>query len=120
MPSTLIVDDDGDMRTLVRILIERANHGLEVAGEAASGEEALVVWRDRRPDVVVLDQQMPGLSGAEVAKIMLGEQPDQVIVLFTAYGNDLLSRGLESCGVRTIVPKQDWSKLVNTIRELVV
>jgi DNA-binding NarL/FixJ family response regulator len=117
--STLIVDDDTDMRCLVRILIEHADQGLEVAGEAANGEDAIGLWRDVHPDVIVLDQQMPGLSGLEVAQIILGERPDQAIVLFTAYDDDLTVRGAVDSGVRAVVGKQDWSTLIDTIRSSV-
>src|SRR5205823_10373712 len=55
----LIVDDEEDMRALVRATIEVANAGLSVAGEAASGEAAVSTWREERPEVVVLDQRMP-------------------------------------------------------------
>ena len=55
MLRALIVDDDNDMRFLVRMMIEAANHGLSVAGEAASGSEAIASIEQERPGVVVLD-----------------------------------------------------------------
>lgn len=81
----LIVDDEDDMRALLREMIQIANEGLSVAGEAVDGDEALRRWREDRPDVVLLDQRMPGLSGLETAERMLQESPNQAVVLFTAY-----------------------------------
>jgi len=116
MPSTLIVDDDTDIRSLVRMVIERANDGLEVVGEAADGYEALRLWADCQPDAVVLDQEMPGMSGMEVARIILSERPEQTIIMFTAHtGSPELGSAVES-GVRAVLDKQQWSSLVDTIR----
>src|SRR5437660_57740 len=77
----LIVDDDDDMRFLLRVLIEAANEGLAVAGEARTAGEAVEQWREHQPDVVVLDNRMPDGSGLDVAAEILAEQPDQSIIL---------------------------------------
>ena len=75
MTTMLIVDDEMDMRMLVRVVIEIANDGLSIVGEAADGAEALRVWRDLDgppvPDVVILDNRMPELTGLEVAEQIL-------------------------------------------------
>src|SRR5436309_942921 len=96
----LIVDDEPDMLALLRTIIDLTNEGLSVAAEAADGDEALRRWREERPEVVVLDQQMPGLSGIETAERMLMEDPTQVIVLYTAYPDAALTAAAERLGVR--------------------
>ncbi len=116
MPGTLIVDDDNDLRTLVRVLIERADG--QVAGEAANGAEALRMWRETAPDVIVLDQRMPGMSGLEVAEIILGECPDQAIVMFTANADDPALHGAAGSGVRAVLAKGQWPSLIDTIRRV--
>jgi len=113
----LIVDDEEDIRVLVRSLIEIANHGLSVAGEAADGDEALRRWRDRQPDVVLLDQRMPGLSGLETAEVMLSENPGQTVILFTAYLDPHVVRLAEDIGVRACVSKTDVKKVITRLRE---
>ena len=85
MITALIVDDESDIRLLVRMIVETANHGLGVSGEAADGKEALKMWRANPPVVVILDNRMPGLTGLEVAEQILAEKPDQAIILFSAY-----------------------------------
>ena len=87
-PTTiLVVDDDADMRFLARSVLEGS--GIEVAGEAADGPEALAKLGELDPPpvptVVLLDNQMPGLSGLEVAEQILRDRPEQLIVLFSAY-----------------------------------
>jgi DNA-binding NarL/FixJ family response regulator len=113
----LIVDDEDDMRALLRNLIEIANDGLSVAGEAADGDQALRCWREAQPDVIVLDQRMPGLSGLETAEKILAEAPSQMIVLFTAYADEMVKEAADRIGVRACVPKDDARKLIFRLRE---
>jgi DNA-binding NarL/FixJ family response regulator len=113
----LIVDDEDDMRALLRNLIEIANDGLSVAGEASDGDSALRHWREMQPDVVVLDQRMPGMSGLETAEKILAETPSQMIVLFTAYADETVKAAAEQIGVRACVPKDDARKLIFRLRE---
>src|SRR5438309_1454231 len=112
MPNrALIVDDDDDMRFLVRVLIEAANEGLAVAGEASDGDEAVAKWREHRPDVVVLDERMPGRSGLDVAAQILAEAPDQSIILFSAYLDEATVARAESLGVRACLSKDRYEDL---------
>ncbi|MBA3741333.1 response regulator [Sporichthya sp.] len=60
MSQVLVVDDAPDIRLLARLLLERAGH--QVA-EAATAEAALDVLADGRPDVILLDLQLPGMDG---------------------------------------------------------
>lgn len=113
----LIVDDEDDMRALVRSLIELANHGLVVAGEAADGDEALRRWRQERPDVVLMDQRMPGLSGLDTAQVILRENPEQPVILFTAYLDSEVRTAAEMIGVRACVKKDDARKVIDRLRE---
>lgn len=108
---TLIVDDEEDMRILLRATIEAANQGLTVAGEAANGEEGLEQWRAHRPEIVVLDQRMPGLTGLEVAERILAEDPAQSIVLFSAYLDDETRRAAGDLGVRACLSKSEFSRI---------
>jgi DNA-binding NarL/FixJ family response regulator len=107
----LIVDDDDDMRFLVRTIIEAANEGLAVAGEARDGDEAVERWRSVRPDVVVLDYRMPGRTGLDVAAEILAEQPDQSIILFSAYLDDDTRQRADDIGVRACLSKDAYDEL---------
>lgn len=122
MTTMLIVDDELDMRMLVRVVIEMANEGLSIVGEAADGPEAIQVWRDLDgppvPDVVILDNRMPGLSGLEVAKRILEERPGQLIVLYSAFLDDDIRRQADALGIRCCVSKNDLEQLPQVIREL--
>jgi DNA-binding response OmpR family regulator len=78
----LVVDDDPDVRGFVVASLE--DLGYQVA-EAADGVEALKQFRRETPDLVVLDYIMPGMSGADVAREMRGERPEQPILFVSGY-----------------------------------
>lgn len=115
---TLIVDDQEDVRLLMRLMIDLANEGLVVTGEAASGEEALAAFADTDPVVVVLDEMMPGMHGIDVARRMLSERPGQVIVLCSAHLDDALRARAEEAGVTASLPKDRLEQLPEMLRSL--
>lgn len=67
-------------RAGLRVLLER-EVGLDVIGEAADGDEVVAIVRDLRPDVVLVDVQLPGLDCVEATRQMLAESPVAVMVL---------------------------------------
>jgi CheY-like chemotaxis protein len=111
MISTLIVDDESDVRALVRLVVEAANEGLTVSGEAADGDEALRQWRAAPPAVIILDNRMPGLTGLEVAEQILAETPDQKIILFSAYLDPDTREAARRVGVHRCLDKTQIAKL---------
>src|SRR2546427_12327767 len=80
----LVVDDKSDIR---RVLVTRLglDPDLEVVGEAANGVEAIARVRELAPEVVVLDLQMPIMSGEEVIPIVRSLEPRARIVVFSAF-----------------------------------
>lgn len=111
MIATLIVDDEDDVRSLVRMVVEAANEGLYVSGEAANGHEALQRWREERPSAVVLDQRMPGMTGLEVAGHILAEDPEQAIILFSAFLDRSTRDEARRLGVRVCLDKTQVARL---------
>jgi CheY-like chemotaxis protein len=118
MPRALIVDDEEDMRSLVRAVIEAANHGLTVAGEAGNGAEALERYYSDRPEVVVLDNRMPGMTGLEVAERILAEHPGQPIILFSAYVDEEMTAAAEKIGIGMCLAKSDYSQIPEALWRL--
>ena len=80
----LIVDDNPGARALLKGCLKELP-GVEVAGEATSGEEALAKVREAEPDVVLLDIDMPDLDGLTVARRLAEEREDVYLVFVTAY-----------------------------------
>lgn len=81
---TLIADDDPGMRLLVRKLVERAE-GYELVGEAADGEALLRLYEAEKPDMVILDVEMPRMSGVECARAIQDQNPRTLIIFITAH-----------------------------------
>ena len=88
--TVLVVDDDRPMRALCRVSLEEA--GLRVL-EAAGGEEALELVRDERPDLILLDIMMPGISGWELTSALLADRStDQIPIIFISARRELADR----------------------------
>jgi DNA-binding NarL/FixJ family response regulator len=99
----LLCDDAAEMRALLRWALEAAD-GVVLAGEAADGDEALALAADLRPDVVVLDLQMPGPQPGELLRAMTHVAPDVPIVTFSGFEPDLVA-GADAALVTLHVPK---------------
>lgn len=83
MIKIFIVDDHDLVRTgISRMLADIA--GIKVVGEAASGEDALKLIRDARPDVVLMDAKMPGIGGLEATRKLLRQNADVKVIAVTA------------------------------------
>ena len=108
--STMLVDDNEDMRSLVRLLVDFTD-GVELVAEATDAAEALVLWRAHRPHVVVLDYRLPDQNGLEVAEQILAEEPETVILVFSAFLDDRALERAERIGVRECVPKDQVRRL---------
>ena len=97
MIRVLVVDDHDLVRMgISRVLADVS--GIKVVGEAATGEDALRVCRDLKPDVVLMDVKMPGIGGLETTRKLLRQFPDSRVIAVTAcdeepYPSRLLQAG---------------------------
>jgi len=115
---TMIVDDQDDIRSLMRMLIELDSEVMEVSCEAASAVEALAIIDACDPRVIVLDEMMPGMSGVEAAAAIRARRPDQLLILCTAYlDSDVAARAREA-GIAVSVHKDQVRTLPGLIRRL--
>jgi two-component system phosphate regulon response regulator PhoB len=87
MRKLLIADDESGIRSLVRMTLERDSYTIL---EASDGEEAIALAREFRPEVVLLDVMMPGLSGFDVCRALKGDPTtaEATVVLLTAKAQD--------------------------------
>jgi len=93
--TVLVVEDEADVADLLRYNLTRAGFGVLVAG---TGDEGLELARGQRPDIVVLDLMLPGLTGQEVCRLLKGDANTAAIpiVMLTAKGEpEERVRGLE-------------------------
>lgn len=85
-----VADDESDMREYYQTILPRLGH--EVVGVAGNGREILVVCRDTKPDLVILDIKMPEIDGIEVAVELYRTLPVPVILVSAYYDAELISR----------------------------
>ena len=102
----LIVDDHEPVRKALRRLLTA--DGYEVCGEAADGPDVIHAVRQLRPEVILMDLLMPGMSGIDAARDVLAEFPATVIVLMTSPDPEIEEAAREA-GVRGVVWKGSGS-----------
>jgi two-component system response regulator DesR len=100
----LLADDENVIRTALAALLALQDD-LEVVAQAASCDEALAMARRHRPDVAVLDLQMPGLDGIAVAAALAAELPGCATLILTSYGRPGHLKRALAAGVRGFLPK---------------
>ena len=113
----LIVDDSELVRQGLRTVL-RANPGWEICDEASDGLTAVEKFRDLHPHVVILDFQMPGLNGLEIARRMLKIAPSVPIVMLTQHASEILEEHAQEVGIRSVVSKTDVFSMVGMIEEI--
>jgi DNA-binding NarL/FixJ family response regulator len=112
-----VVDDTAHVRIMLVQMLELS--GFDIVGQAASGTEAVVSIVDADPQVVVVDYKMPGLDGIETAREIRAHRPDQAIILYTAYLDDMLQKEAAAAGVSLCVGKiEGLTTLERDIRRL--
>ena len=99
-----LVDDNPDVRALLRIQFRR-DARFEVVGEAANGAEAVELAEAARPDLMVLDRQMPRMSGVEAIPEIRQRAPATAIVLYTAVADPPTYYAALAAGAIDVVEK---------------
>jgi CheY-like chemotaxis protein len=98
----LVVDDEPMVCDSVRMMLVGDGHEVETAG---SGEAALAIFEERRFDLVIVDYELPLMNGDKVAVAIKALDPNQPIVLITAYAEALQSAATPLPGVDLVISK---------------
>jgi DNA-binding NarL/FixJ family response regulator len=100
----LIVDDQEPFRAVARMVVELTD-GFDVVGEAATGEDSIMSARVLKPDLILMDMNLPGISGLEATKqILAGPAPPVVLVLSTYEPEEYAPRAA-GVGAAAYIPK---------------
>lgn len=114
----LLADDHSIFRQGLCMLLQQ--EGFEIAGEASAGPEAVKVAESSQPDVAILDYDMPGMNGIEVARELQRSAPATQTILLTVQEDNASAIEALRAGMHGYVYKtQTAEDLVNTVREVV-
>ena len=118
-PRVVIADDQALVRTGFRMIL--ASGGIDVVGEAADGAEAVLMDRELRPDVVLMDVRMPNVDGLEATRRILAQSPACRVLMLTTFDLDryvyaALSAGASGFLLKDVTPEHLVAavSLVNT------
>ena len=114
----LLCDDHAMFRQGLRSILETEDD-FRVIGEAATGREAVLHALETRPDVILMDIQMPELDGVAATKAILADQPDATVIILTMYRQDKYVFEAIKAGARGYMLKDsDANDLISAIRRV--
>ena len=110
----LVVDDHPMFREALAMVLA-TQPDMTLVAEASNGREAIQQFREHRPDITLMDLQMPVMNGLEAMVGIRNEFPDAKIIILTTYEGDV--QGTMKLGARAYLLKTHWNReLFGTIR----
>lgn len=104
MSTTIMVVDDSPFASKqIKDIVE--DNGYEVIGYAKDGEAAIELYKELKPDIVILDIIMPGLNGLETAEILKKQDPAVKILMLSSLCDAGTMEEVKSIGVKHLIPK---------------
>lgn len=104
--TVLIVDDNALLRSMLRTCIEK-DADWKVCGEAENGQDAVQKAGTLKPDVIILDLQMPVMDGLEAARRIHARDPEMAMLMFTIHNSPQLVKEAEAAGIREVISKTE-------------
>jgi two-component system chemotaxis response regulator CheY len=112
----MICDDAMFMRTVIATMFREAGH--TIVGEAETGDQAIEMYRDLRPDIVTMDVVMPSSSGINATRDIVAGDPNARVIMCSAMGQErLINEALEAGACGFLVKPFDGDKLMNVVKE---
>jgi len=114
----LLVDDQRLFRQSLKLLLEQ-DPQLSVVGEAADGQEAVVHATELKPDIILLDVELPGLSGPNAARLIHERVPQAKILMLSVHDEDeRIRQSLSSGAVGYVIKDADHREFVRIIKQV--
>ncbi len=111
----VIVDDDKLVCTSLKTIIE-ADPDMQVLGMGHSGNEAVALFKDLQPDILLMDIRMDIMSGLEAGEIILGQYPDARVLFLTTFADDEYIITALKIGARGYLLKQNYESIVPSLK----
>ena len=111
----LVVDDDKLVSSSLKTLLE-ADGSIAVVGIVNNGLEAVAQYRSLKPDVLLMDIRMDGMTGVEAAEAILREDPNARIVFLTTFSDDEYILKAFQIGSKGYILKQDYGSIVPSVK----
>ncbi|MDQ3004251.1 MAG: response regulator transcription factor, partial [Chloroflexota bacterium] len=112
----MITDDHLIVREGLRLILETAD-GIDIVGEASDGAECLRLVPELKPDVILMDLQMPRMDGITAIGHLRSEHPEIAIVILTTFNeDDLMLRGLQAGARGYLLKDTNRENLLDTIQ----
>lgn len=105
MIKVLLTDDHALVRTGIKRLLEDSKQ-VEIIGEASSGEDCLKMVQELKPDIILMDVNMPGIGGVEASRRILQRNPDQKIIILTIHSEQTFPKRLLEIGAKGYLTKE--------------
>lgn len=103
MKTVLVVDDSIYMRSMIKIALKKA--GYHIVGEAGSGEEAIDLAIELKPDLITLDNILPDMHGLDILKSIREDGVNAKIMMVSALGQQGMMQEAKDCGINHYVVK---------------
>jgi DNA-binding NarL/FixJ family response regulator len=117
MTRIFVIDDNPAVLHYLRGILEQQT-GWQVCEEARNGREAVQRFKEIRPDLVVLDFQMPEMNGLDVARQIIQLSPETPILMVTLFLSKQLAEEARKVGIRGACAKADISSVVDAVEAL--
>lgn len=115
----LVVDDDRLVARSLKTILE-ADGGIEVPATCGSGKEAVALYRRIKPDILLMDIRMEGMSGLEAAQTVLKDDPGAKILFLTTFSDDEYIVKALQLGAKGYILKQNFESIVPSIKTVYI
>jgi two-component system, chemotaxis family, chemotaxis protein CheY len=114
--TALIADDSMFMRNLLKNLL--TDNGYQVVAEASDGSSAVSLYKEKTPDIVILDLTMPMMNGLDALKNILKFDPKAKVIIYSAMGQKSLIIDALQIGAKDFIIKPYFNQLIPSLNKL--
>lgn len=111
----VIIDDDKLVAASLKTIVE-SDPGIEVLATGSSGQEAIELYEEFKPDVLLTDIRMEGMSGLEAGETILEKHKDAKLLYLTTFNDDEYIVKALSIGARGYIIKQDFDSIIPSLK----